>query len=245
MSFLRNVYLRLLGAVQFLTVIPIEQSTVPVSESAPFFPLVGALIGLVPAGILLVLHLPAGLEAALALAAQLAVTGLLHEDGLADIADGVRKGRTRERMFEIIKDSRLGTYGSAALFMTLLVRWQGLAALSEMQAPWVLPAIEGLSRCVLLWLGAITPAARPGMGAYLSEHSSMPMQLASFVQAGILLWLVGWPHAAWLGAGLVVLTLLARQYFVARLGGVVGDCFGALQQVAACYGLSVVAWTRF
>ena len=242
-----KLHLRFLGAVQFLTVIPISRSTAPVHESAPFFPLVGFGIGFVSSIPLAWLPLPMGIGAALVLMLQLMITGMLHEDGLADIADGVRKGRERDRMFEIIKDSRVGSFGASALVVALLLRWQGLMAAGA-RLPWevmgVIAISEGLSRCALLWLGAIAPAARPGMGAYLSEGRSGWTMAASVLQAALMLAFAGWVSGAWLLGGLLVLVLSARQYFIARLGGVVGDCFGALQQACVIYCLVVLAWPK-
>jgi adenosylcobinamide-GDP ribazoletransferase len=249
MAFLGNLLLRFLGAVQFLTVVPVSRSTVPVHESAPFFPLVGAMIGVAAALPMAWLPLPAGIEAGLVLMIQLAMTGMLHEDGLADVADGVRKGRSREKMFEIIKDSRVGSYGASALCISLLLRWQGLDAVSRgASGPWQVllqvGASEGLSRCVILWLGLITPAAREGMGAYLSENRSHLTTVSSLLSAAVLLSCFGWERGGVLLAGLLVLLVWARQYFVARLGGVVGDCFGALQQACVIYCLVVMSWPR-
>jgi len=249
MVFFSNLHLRFLGAVQFLTVVPVHRSTVPVHKSAPFFPLVAALIGLLTSAPVVWLPLPAGITAAIILMLQLAITGMLHEDGLADIADGVRAGREREKMFEIIKDSRIGSYGACALCVGLLLRWQGLVALlSSNQPGWQVvasvAAAEGLSRCAILWLGLVTPAAKAGMGAYLSENRSWVTATASIAMAAsIFLW-VDPQRAIALLVGLVVLMLLARQYFIARLGGVVGDCFGALQQACVIYCLVVFAWQR-
>jgi len=249
MNLLRKLFLRFLGAVQFLTVVPISRSTAPVHESAPFFPLVGLLIGIVSALPMAWLSLPIGLEAAIVLMIQLMLTGMLHEDGLADIADGVRKGRERERMFEIIKDSRVGSFGASALVMGLLLRWQGLEAVGvAARSPWeamgFVAVSEGLSRSALLWLGWISPSARPGMGAYLSDGRSGIALFASVLQAGAMLAWVGLPAGLAMLAGLMALVLGARQYFMARLGGVVGDCFGALQQACVIFCLVVLSWPK-
>jgi adenosylcobinamide-GDP ribazoletransferase len=249
MTFFGKLWLRLLGAFQFLTVIPIQRSTAPVHESAPFFPLAGAFIGIASSLPILLLPLPAGLEAALALAVQLVITGMLHEDGLADIADALRAGRTREKMFEIIKDSRIGSYGASALIAALILRWQGLTILAasqrtSLQILSLLAASEALSRCAILWLAHVTPPAREGMGAWLSEGKSAVTLIASIAQALFFASLAGVEQGLWLIVGLLPLVVLARLYFVKRLGGVVGDCFGAFQQAAVIYCLLVCAWPR-
>ncbi len=231
--------LRFLGAFQFLTVIPIHRSTVPPHEAALFFPLVGASVGLISC-LPTLLELPAGMEAGLVLALQLALTGMLHEDGLADVADAVRAGRTREKMFEILKDSRIGSYGASALGVAILLRWQGLANVAD---PWrMVAASEALSRCAILWLGFATPAARQGMGAWLCESRDGATRAASLLCAAPCLYIVGWQTGLALAAGLIGMVLAARWYFIRRLGGVVGDCFGAVQQAAVIYCLYVYAW---
>jgi len=237
-----NLALRFLGAIQFLTTIPISRSTVPPHEAAPFFPLIGALSALP----LAFLPLPAPLAAALTLTTQLVLTGMLHEDGLADIADGVRKGRTPERMFEIIKDSRIGSYGACALILALLLRWQALSLLPRYPLI-IIPTVaaaESLSRCAILWLGFLARPARPGMGAWLSESRSTFTLLSSLLFAAAWAYWAGPFHGLLLIIGLYLLALAASLYFSARLGGVVGDCFGALQQLTVIYTLSVLLWPK-
>src|SRR5215208_1067890 len=122
------------GALQFLTRIPIRHTDAPVTRAAmaPWFPVVGAVVGALVGGV------AAGLQywlapfaaATVAVAAGMLVTGAFHEDGLADLADAVAGGSTRERRFEILEDSRLGTYGTAALASSVLVRAAALTALA-------------------------------------------------------------------------------------------------------------------
>lgn len=239
-----NLGLRFLGAIQFLTTIPISRSTVPPHEAAPFFPLIGAGIGALSALPLAFLPLPAPLSAALTLSLQLILTGMLHEDGLADISDGVRKGRAPERMFEIIKDPRIGSYGACTLILALLFRWQALSLIppSPFVAVPTIAATESLSRCAILWLGFLARPARPGMGAWLSEsHSPFTLLSSLLFAAGWALWAGPLPGLSLL-LGLFLLALAASLYFHARLGGVVGDCFGALQQITVIYCLLVFLW---
>ncbi len=250
MKFLERLLLRFMGAFQFLTVLPIPGSTAPVYESAPFFPLVGAMIGLLSSLPMAWLPTPMGLNAALALGIQMVLTGMMHEDGLADVADALRAGRTREKMFEILKDSRLGTFGVAAVAMALILRWQGLEGtanpyLNPFQIMGYVAAAEGLSRCAMLWLGLVTPGARPGSGADLSENRSFFVVIASIVQAVFLSSFLPLGLRLWLLGGLLVIVAIARRYFMARLGGVVGDCFGAVQQVAVIFCLVVYSWPTF
>src|SRR5947208_15930307 len=115
---------RFLAAVQFLTIVPAAGGG-PACAGAIFFPLVGALIGLAAGGVRILAGkiFPAPIAGLLALGMLIAITGALHEDGLADVFDAFRAGRSPERIQAILKDSRIGVYGAVALVMTLLMRW--------------------------------------------------------------------------------------------------------------------------
>src|SRR5262245_11792568 len=128
------------AALQFLTILPVRASTAAPGDAAWAFPIIGAFLGLAAA---VVLRLPMGPILALAVVAIL--TGALHEDGLADVCDALRTHRTRERMHEILKDSRIGAHGALALVFSVVIRWQALAHLQG--NTWLrLPAALGLSR---------------------------------------------------------------------------------------------------
>ena len=123
---------RFLGAIQFLTVAPVRRSVSPPGESAAFFPLVGAALG---AGGGLVLYfsqalLPQAISSLIVLSFWVLVTGGLHEDGFADVADAFRAGRPREKILAILKDSRIGAHGAIALILISLVRWQALSGIT-------------------------------------------------------------------------------------------------------------------
>src|SRR5260370_4158255 len=120
---------RFRGAIQFLTILHWPGDSAPPGQAALFFPLVGGLLGWSGAGLFLALKSFAGdsVAALLVLGYWVLVTGALHEDGLADVADAVRAGRGRDRMFAILKDSRIGAYGTLALLFSVLIRWQALA----------------------------------------------------------------------------------------------------------------------
>ena len=137
----------------------------------PWFPVVGALIGLLVGGVAAGLAevVTPSVAAAVAIVVGMLVTGAFHEDGLADLADAVAGGATRERRLEILKDPRHGTYGVAALVGSVLVRWSALAALVAVGPR---PAIVGalaahaLARGIAVGVMGVQPAARtPGLGA--------------------------------------------------------------------------------
>jgi adenosylcobinamide-GDP ribazoletransferase len=206
-------------------------------------PIAGALIGILAALVLaLAVHLGlAPLPAAtIAIGFLLLITGAIHEDGLADLCDGFGGGSTAERKLEIMKDSRLGTYGAAALVLSLLMRigtLAGLIAVDLRLAATILVAAGAISRTAgLLPLAVLPPARAFGAGFAASAPSTAGLRMAAFVAficaclpllSGASLLRVS---AACILAVLVAygVTALARR----QIGGQTGDVAGAAQQVA-------------
>lgn len=247
MRLAREIGLRFLGAVQFLTVFPVPFATVPYEEAMPFFPLVGALLGLL-AGAALALFtiasMPVGIAAALALGVYLLATGMLHEDGLADVADGVRAGRKPERMLEIMRDSRIGTYGGVALIIATLIRWQAFSELAGSGFWFIVGAsvaAGAVSRAGVVLLAAISRPVGSGMAATTVGLVPGWVLLAAGVQASIAGSLAGWRATAIVLVGSVLLILVLRAWFHARLRGVSGDCLGATAVIVESYILVVAA----
>jgi adenosylcobinamide-GDP ribazoletransferase len=230
----------LLGAIQFLTVIPVRARTAAPGKAAAFFPLAGASIGAV-AGVLFDQTralLPAGLAALLAIAFLALITGGLHEDGFADCADAFRAGRPRDRILAIMKDSRVGAHGALALCLSILIRWQALSALAVDPVP-ALAAAHGLSRAAAVALAWITPPAGEGLAFALSKTMSTPVALFAMVQGILLAAWCGGRLAVLLVAGTALVVLLAHRYFMRRIGGVTGDCLGAAAHLAEIFCLLV------
>ncbi len=233
---------RLLGAIQFLTLVPVPMRTTEPGKAALFFPLVGAGLGAAGALLLLVLgpHLPVELRTLLVVVFWVVVTGALHEDGLADVADAVRAGRTRERMLEILKDSRVGTFGALALVASVTLRWQALAGLRLDYMP-ALVAVMTLSRASIVVLARIARPATDGLGSQFAARVSTATTLAAVLQGvAAALW-CGWLAGAALVAATALVVVVARWYFQRRLGGVTGDCLGATSQVVEMVLLGMLA----
>lgn len=212
-------------------------------RAARALPLAGAVIGACGGGALLLARLvgvPALPACVLAIAMLVAVTGALHEDGLADTADGFGGGATRERKLKIMRDSRLGTYGAAALVLALLLRVTALGALIErgaFLAALALIAAAAVSRTAgLLPLVSLAPARADGAGAASAKPGSDAVRMAAVL--AVLLSLL--PAFAGLSLGSIVfadLAALLAAAWVARLaerqiGGYTGDVLGAAQQAA-------------
>lgn len=232
------------AACGLLTVLPVPMSARG-ARAAWAWPLAGLLVALIAwacAAIGLALGLTPGLAAALALAAGMMATGALHEDGLADCADGLFGGDAPGRRLEIMKDSRIGSFGTLALIVTVLARWSALSALISMGAvlaPLVMAAV--LSRAALPVVMRVLPPAR---ASGLSVATGLPpreaMALGLGLAAAIALILGGWmavPVALFGGAAVTAVATLAAR----RIGGQTGDVLGAAQQMAELAILAVLA----
>jgi len=248
---MKSLFFDLLPALQFLTRIPLP--AIPWDEgslarSVKFFPLVGALIGALAAALhaLLAPHLPRLLAALLVLTFLILLTGAFHEDGLADCADAFGCTHSPERILTIMRDSRIGTYGGAALILSLLARLLLLASLPlAAVAPYLISA-HILCRWTTLPLSRFLPAARPaaeGQAVRIAAlTSTTTLVLATlFTFAAIALLLRTRAIEAILGA--ILITFLSGLYYQRRLAGVTGDCFGATNQLAEIGVLLCGVWT--
>jgi adenosylcobinamide-GDP ribazoletransferase len=227
------------SALQFLTILPVpsgKPGPPGTGEAAWAFPIVGAFFGLLCAAIL-----PWKLGPVLAMMALTALTGGLHEDGLADVCDAVRKYRTREQMHRILKDSRIGVYGALALIALFVLRWQALAIMPAHAWP-RLVAAYGMSRAQMVLLAATSLHAGEGLGA--GFVSTLPRRAALWmaIESVALAALAGWPVGLVLLAANAALLLVVRRWFSIRLGGVTGDCLGFLCVASESLSLAVLAW---
>ena len=232
--------------------------------SAAHLPGVGWLVGMVTAGVLLLIgwllapHPWMPLVAAVcSTAAGLWLTGAFHEDGMADVADGLGGFLPAERALEVMKDSRIGAYGAIALVMGLLTKVVLVAALvatNLVVAAGLLCAVHVLSRgapmVLMRWLPHVSkPATSKTLhiaGQQLSSHGLLVGALWCLPAAAWVVWLTQWPvwTAMLLAAALVVWRM--GRFFQRRLGGMTGDCLGATQQICelALYLVALVALVR-
>jgi len=223
---------RFLGAVQFLTIVPVPGSIAP-SQAALFFPLVGAMLGLAGGGIRSAAAqvFPPSIAALLALLFLIAVTGALHEDGLADVFDAFRAGRTPERILAILKDSRIGSYGALAIVMASLLRWQTIEVLGNRAIP-AMSAAVGASRGAMVVLAYVSKPAGEGMGKAFCVGVTRSSTVTAALQGAALPFLCGPAGGVAALAGNALAVVMARAYFHRRLGGVTGDCLGAVCQIS-------------
>lgn len=218
-----------------MTRLPVPAHTPRGAAAAWAWPLAGAVVGALTGAValgLMALGLPPAAAVAMALAVEVMVTGALHEDGLADTADGFWGGHDRARRLAIMKDSRIGAYGVLALGLSLLIRWSLMLALAEAGA--LLPAlllIGMLSRAPMAVLMYMLPNARPsGVAASVGRPGGGTVLVACALTliGGLVV-----PGGGWaLVLTLVACTALARLAH-RKIGGQTGDVLGATQQVAA------------
>lgn len=226
------------AAIVFLTRIPVgvgRKGPPPLSRAVPWFPTVGAVVGFL-VGVVYALAsqvLPATVSAAVAVSFGTAITGALHLDGLADSADAFAGGTTVERRFEILKDSRLGTYGTSALVLVLFLDIAALATLLPTSGLISLVTAHGIGRASavgVMVLARNTP--KEGLGAdYLADLSRIRGIAGIALVVGMVILLNGTE-----GPLLIVFALPAALLTWAwshrAIGGVVGDSLGAIAQLS-------------
>lgn len=244
----------LVAAVRFLTRIPVPDTAYDadaLARSVVFFPVVGLVVGGLAAGVMWFLdgHLARPVAALAVVLFLVLLTGGLHEDGLADAADGFGGGWTRERILLIMRDSRIGSYGAIALCFSLGARVLLLGTMAPGRVLATLVAAQVLCRWTVLPLGAWLPSARAesagegaGEGARLAGRVSWGAvavgSALAFGMAGLLLrWNAVGPIVA-----VCVIAGVTGWLYQAKIGGVTGDCFGATCQVAEVAVYVCGAW---
>jgi adenosylcobinamide-GDP ribazoletransferase len=229
------------GAVRFFTRLPVPgwvgHSAEALQHSARYFPAVGVVVG----GIGAVVYLAAlplwaqPVAVLLAMAATLYATGAFHEDGLGDTVDGLGGGWEKSRILEIMKDSRVGSYGVVAMSLALLGKFTLLGGLDPAQVPFALLAGHALSRfCATLLLATMDYVRDDALSKARPLASRLSGGAMLFALLTVLAALLPLPLeqavAGCLGAALATLWLAAK--FKRWLGGYTGDCLGAVQQVS-------------
>ena len=204
------------------------------AQAAWAFPLAGLVVAVI-AGVtgetLLQMGLGAVPAAGLTVALLALLTGAMHEDGLADTADGLWGGRDRERRLEIMKDSTVGTYGVLALVFSVGLRWSALSILLP-QGTGALIAAAMLSRAVLPALMAGLPPARDdGLSRGVGRPGGVAVCAALALGGAVALFAAGWALLLPALVALVVVLLLAATAR-SKIGGQTGDILGAAQQLA-------------
>jgi len=227
-------------AVSFLTRLPMPhpEGAMPPNfvRAQRMFPIVGALIGAAVGLLCLGLRhigVPDLAAAALALGVGAMLTGALHEDGLADVADGFGGGRDVAAKLEIMRDSRLGTYGALALLVSFATKLSALAAIPDGYVVQSLIAAHALARGVLPWMAISLPYARKDG---LAANAGRP-DAATAAMAAAFAFAIAWLSLSFVNALLAAIMAAAgaigMAWFARRqIGGQTGDVLGGAEQVA-------------
>ncbi|WP_108814627.1 adenosylcobinamide-GDP ribazoletransferase [Loktanella sp. Alg231-35] len=224
------------AALGLLTRLPIivngKAATARGAAAAWAYPLAGVVIGVILAAViplLLWVGVPGGITAGLVLAMSVILTGAMHEDGLADSADGLWGGWTKSRRLEIMKDSHIGVYGVCAIALSLLIRWLALVVIISVGAYWVaFIAVGALSRASMVVMMAVLPNAR---GSGLSSSVGRPPEGAVWLAIAIASVFAALSGMIALVLVAAVTTAICGAIAKAKIGGQTGDILGATQQV--------------
>ncbi|MEM7095306.1 MAG: adenosylcobinamide-GDP ribazoletransferase [Actinomycetota bacterium] len=232
-------------ALGFLTRIPVGDvgggKPVELARAVPWFPLVGLLVGLAHGGAwrgLAEVTTPF-VAAACATALALLITGAFHHDGLADIADAFGGGWTVEQRFEILKDSRLGTYGTAALASAIVIEVGAVASLEPRDGFLALVGAHGVGRAMAVLTMVVAPIAGDGLGASYVTDLSWPWAVMGSAVALAVAAVVSPVLFVWPLVGAAVAAALVIALSIRKIGGVTGDVLGAITVLAALAALVV------
>lgn len=214
------------------------------SETVRGFPVAGVVVSL-PAGLLLALlsavNAPYFVAGGLVIALQIAVTGALHEDGLADTLDGLGADRDAERALAIMKDSRIGTFGTIGLVVSIGLRMAAVGVLSALLSPmaalFAFLGVAAASRAAMVWHWQALGCARPdGVAGKAGQPEETAAAWAIAIGVGLLVACLVPTCGAAAGAGalaaIAATTTLFTLYAGNRLGGHTGDTIGTAQQLA-------------
>jgi adenosylcobinamide-GDP ribazoletransferase len=256
MRFFVRQYRELVAAVRFLSVLPLPGSTQLFEKEEPglglvvgceYFPLVGLLLAVLLWGLVLVLAplVPQLVLAALLVVALVVLTGGLHLDGLMDTCDGLFGASTRERKLEIMRDSRVGSFGVLGGACVLLLKFAVLASLQMHTLPLALLVTLPSARWAMVLALRVFPSARPtGLGAAFRQAvTTRHLLLAGIVAVAIVL--VAGQFLGLIVWVIVTVTTLALGAWITRhVGGLTGDSYGAIAEVTEVVALLVLVIMR-
>lgn len=246
---LQNLTTDLRIGLSLCTRLPVGPAT-PVGEgdvarASWTFPLAGLLVGLIAAFVYwLAVRLNAAPQpaAALALAATMLLTGAMHEDGLADTADGLG-GKTREQKLDVMRDSRIGTFGACALVISLMIRWSTIADIAEPHfvARVLVAAHVGARACLPAFMRLVPPARQDGLSSGAGRPPAPSVIAALILSVICLLFALGVTGTIIVLSLLLLAGLLLARLATSQFGGQTGDVLGAMEQVGEAVVLLVGA----
>ncbi|WP_347838192.1 adenosylcobinamide-GDP ribazoletransferase [uncultured Draconibacterium sp.] len=235
-----NEFKIFLTALSFYTRIPVGHingwTEQMLNKSTRYFPVVGWMVGGLAALVFLLFNLvlPASLAIGLSMAATVFFTGAFHEDGFADFCDGFGGGYTPERILEIMKDSRIGTYGSVGLLFMLGTKFLALLHIENSSIPLVLLAGHAISRIfpvLLIYSSAYARLDASSKTKPVGKADSVGSLLFAILTGAAALLFFSLVESLVVVALLLIVSSVFRRYINRKLGGYTGDILGALQQL--------------
>lgn len=242
---------RLLAAIRFLTILPIPgswgTSEAALGASVPAFPVVGLMLGAAAAGAgfgLQQIGAPPLLAAMLLVVLLIGFSGGLHMDGLSDTFDGFLSSRRRERILEIMKDSRIGAMGVIGVVGVIGVKVCAVASLKPDRVWPALLLMPLAGRCVMVWHMAILPYVREsGLGTvFYKRRPSLAAVWALAVLFAVAWFVLRWDGVIAAGACVIVALVMALWCW-RKIGGATGDTFGAACEIVeAAVPVALAIW---
>lgn len=227
-------------ALSFLTILPVGRLSLPeekgLARSMAYFPLAGLLLGLLlaMAYFLLSLLFSKSLVLWLTLGWLALLTRGLHLDGFADTVDGFAAGGSKEKILEVMRDSRIGAFGVVGLILLIGAKYLALDGIARESIPRALILMTVMGRNSMVWVCYRSPYARPGGGLAqpFAENLTTREVIISSVCAfgiGLLLWGL---KGALVFLGIVLVSLIFRFFFIRKLKGITGDTLGAANELS-------------
>ncbi len=229
-----------LRALSFLTVLPVGQNQLleekNLARSMAFFPLVGLVIGLIlSAGYyLLSLFLPKSITLWATLGLLAFLTRGLHLDGFADTLDGLASGGSKERMLEVMKDSRIGAFGVVGLILLIGGKYLALNQISGSPIYYFLTLMTVMGRNSMVLVCYRSPYARPegGLAKPFSENLRLGEMIFSLASTGVIAFLLQGGKGLLLFVAVCLFSFGCRFFFIKKLGGITGDVLGAVNELS-------------
>ncbi len=223
-------------SLQFLTQLPIRtdrSEPQQIADSYYFYPIIGLLIGI---GAVLLRRVfmfvfPLSFSITLVLAFLVWISGGLHEDGLADVADGLGGGWTRDERLKIMKDSRIGAFGASALILALLTKFAALTSMNPTRLDAAIVTAQILGRWAFLPMGYFNRSANEGLGSSFMKGLEVKAVLVGTAISIVGVMLLSRIQGMLAFVTAIAIIVLASVYFRRRIGGITGDCFGATFQI--------------
>jgi adenosylcobinamide-GDP ribazoletransferase len=250
---MRNEIRVFFTALMFYTRIPcpkwVDHSEEYLNQASRYFPMIGLICGAFSGLIYWItsFFFPPAISVIAAMLTGVLLTGAFHEDGFADVCDGFGGGWTKEKILEIMKDSRVGAYGVIGLFFLLLLKYEILLAISPENLPIIFIVSGALSRFVAITFVFTHTYARSDESSK-SKPVAAKISDANLVLAGAFgilpLLLLKNPLYFLILFPLIIFKYLLGRYFQKWIGGFTGDCLGATQQLAEiiCYLTFYLLW---